>query len=426
MEITSEIFAILSRVLTSLPDETHEAFKLCKPEFALIPANYNAEQFLQRFEKFKKSLPDRIPNISASHHMFLLSKDTPSAIKKVIDLAVEALTAQTGEYSRRFSKDDLLYLVRIWAFFSRRKDGPNEFSRYWSEELENILKFSPLSRTDVFQGVLFHFRADGDLFDLAEGIQIRRLYPWEYSEMVLEILEMREGLFRIPALETLADANFVLEVSSDTLIGDDRWARLHDLRRIVDVISAASKGHTWAPILVIRRNGSSQWLEGVKGADFSGLVGVVTTKQASAFISRVRKGLTIRDNPAFESVCRSLRQEEEDYGFEFRLVKLFHSLEKLLGGPEIDCGMRLAWLLGRDSSQRKSIFEEFKHIRELRNDIVHRVLLYDLMTSEERSDTLNSIRELHDWLFDALADFLDAKLSLGDWQDCLKSKLFGR
>jgi len=286
---------------------------------------------------------------------------------------------------------------------------------------------NPLNKVGVYRGIIFHFRADNDFFNITREVCVRRLYPWEYAELISEILKERNvSVFRIPALETLAEANFILEVDSSILRGGDDWAWLRDLRRIVDVIAVASKGHIWSPVFMIHMGqGSIKWVEGVKGSDFSGLIGVVSREQTSVFINRVKNGLTIRNNTIFESVCRSLRQEEESYGFEFRLVRLFHSLEKLLGSQDIECGMKLAWLIGADSTQRKNIFEEFKRMRNLRNEIIHRVLLYDLMTSKQQSDTLNYIDKLHDWLFDALVDFLDSNLPLKDWQKYLKNKLFG-
>ncbi|MCW3985305.1 MAG: hypothetical protein NWE91_02710 [Candidatus Bathyarchaeota archaeon] len=98
---------------------------------------------------------------------------------------------------------------------------------------------------------------------------------------------------------------------------------------------------------MIQKGALTQWNEGVKGSDFSGSIGVVRTKQKSIFMNRVRKGLGIRNNTVFESVCRSLRQEE-DYGLEFRLVRLFSSLEMLVGPSGIGCGMRIAWLLEKE------------------------------------------------------------------------------
>ncbi len=320
--------------------------------------------------------------------------------------------------------NDILYLVRVWAFFSEKSNGVDEFYGYFSKESEEILTNNPLNRMNINQCILFHFRADDDRFDIKRGIRVRRFYPWEYSEQILEIFKGRHWL-KPPALETLAEANFILEVDSRVLKGNDEWAQLQDLRRVVDIISVASGGHVWTPYFIIRKGASTQWNEGIKGSDFSGFVGVVPTQQKPVFITRVRNGLDTRNNSVFDSVCRSLRQEEEDYGFEFRLVKLFSSLEILTGSPGIGCGMRLAWLLENEPKLRKKISEEFKDIKYLREKIIHRVLLYDLMTSRQKSHTLNSIDRLNDWLFKAIGDFLDQKISLQEWQECLSAKLFG-
>jgi hypothetical protein len=97
----------------------------------------------------------------------------------------------------------------------------------------------------------------------------------------------------------------------------------------------------------------------------------------------------------------------------------------LMGSPGIGCGMRLAWLLEKEPKLRKKLFEEFKDVKDFREKIIHKVLLYDLMTSRQKSRTLNSIDRLHDWLFKAIADFLDHKTSLKKWQKDLSAKLFG-
>jgi len=327
---------------------------------------------------------------------------------------------------RKLSIDDLLYLARVWDYFSQRREGVDDFYGYYTNELDRILKTNPIGNTDTYQGVAFHFRADDDVFEIKKGISIRRLYPWEYSELILEILQMKRSWTKLPALETLAEANFVLEVSQTVLRGDDDWARLEDMRTIVNIISVASKGHVWIPLFKIRRNGLIRWDEGVRGSDFRGLIGIVPIEQTSVFVNRVRRGLDVRDNSIIKSVNRSLRQEEDDYGLEFRLVKLFSSLERLMGSPGTGCGMKLAWLLGEKPLQRKRIFEEFENIKKLRDRIIHEVRLYDSMSTKEQSDTLDSIHKLHDWLFDAIVNFLDSRFAVKDWQDDLTTKLFGR
>jgi len=186
--------------------------------------------------------------------------------------------------------------------------------------------------------MIFLFRADDDRFDINSGVSIRRLYPWEYSELVIEINQFRYQ-HRQPffSLQTLAEANFILEVKKTFLKSKDE--RL-DFERIVDVVSVSSKGHSWVPIFVMRESDQTTWIEGVIGQQV-GKVGIVPTEQSPNFIKRLKKGLAIRNQAIFKSVCRSLRQEEEDYGFEFRLVKLFSSLEKLLGSPGVGGGMKL-------------------------------------------------------------------------------------
>lgn len=417
---------MLSQILHLIPEEAQETFKLSKPEFMYIPASYDIKKSIQRIKEFKKSIPRQAPNLSASSFLFWLSKmNLSTEVEKNISKALKLINSQICEHHKRLSRDDLLYLVRIWGFFSEKSNGVDEFYRYYSKELENILMTNPLKKMNTYQGILFNFRADNDRFYIKRGLCIRRLYPWEYSELIVEMLKMRDW-FKLPALETLAEANFILEVDSNILKGKDDWARLHDLRKIVDIISVASKGHVWAPLFMFRRKDLIQWHEGVRGKDFSGMVGIIPAEQTPIFMNRVRRGLKIRDNIVFRTVCRSLRQEEEDYGFEFRLVRLFSSLEMLLGSPGVGCGMKLAWLLGKEPRQRKNIFEEFKKIKGLRDKIIHEVLLYDLMTSREQSETLSSIYKLHNWLFNVLANFLDCNLPLKDWQNNLNLKLFGK
>lgn len=415
---------MLSRILHSMPKAAQEAFKPSEPKFRYIPASYDIKKSTQRTKEFKKSIPHRTPDLPISYFLFRLSKELPATIRHEVAKALKILNKQLSKYHKPLSMNDILYLVRVWAFFSDKSNGVDEFYGYYSRELEKILITNPLNKMDIYQGVLFHFRADDDRFEIKKGICIRRFYPWEYSEQILEILKAGHWL-KPPALETLAEANFILEVDSSVLKGNDDWAKLHDLRRLVDIISVASNGHVWTPFFMIRKGTSTQWNEGVIGRDFSGLIGVVPAQQKSFFINRVSKGLGIRNNTVFESVCRSLRQEEEGYGFEFRLVRLFSSLEILLGSPGIGCGMKLAWLLGKEPKLRKKIFEEFKDVKDLREKIIHEVLLYDLMTSRQKSYTLNSIDRLHDWLFNAIADFLDHKISLKKWQESLSAKLFG-
>ena len=419
-----EICDILSRTLRSIPKEAQEAFKLAEPKFSCITASYDMKKSIQRTKEFKESIPHRLPDLLASHFLFRLSDELPSTMRHDVAKALKILNEQLSEYHKPLSMNDILYLVRVWAFFSEKSNGVNEFYEYYSRELEEILITNPLNKMDIYQGILFHFRADDYRFDIKKGICIRRLYPWEYSEQILEIFKARHWL-KPPALETLAEANFILEVDSSVLEGNDDWTRLHDLRRIVDIISVASNGHVWAPFFMIQKGALTQWDEGVKGSDFSGLIGVVPTQQKPVFINRVRKGLDIRNNSVFESVCRSLRQEEEDYGLEFRLVRLFSSLEMLIGSPGIGCGMRLSWLLEKEPKLREKIFEEFEVAKDFREKIIHEVLLYDLMTSRQKSDTLDSIHRLHDWLFNAIADFLDLEISLKEWQRGLSAKLFG-
>lgn len=419
-----EICDMLSRILRLMPKEAQEAFKLAEPKFRRIPASYDMKKAIQRTKEFKESIPHRLPDLATSDFLFRLSRKFPATIGHEAAKACKILNEQLSKGHKPLSMNDILYLVRVWAFFSEKSNGINEFYKYYSRELEKVLMTNPLNKMGFYQGVLFHFRADDSRFDIKKGICIRRLYPWEYSEQILEILKARHWL-KPPALETLAEANFILEVESSVLKGNDDWTRLHDLRRMVDIISVASNGHVWTPFFTIRREGITQWNEGVKGSDFSGLIGVVPTQQKPVFINRVRRGLDIRFNSVFESVCRSLRQEEEDYGFEFRLVKLFSSLEMLMGSPGIGCGMRLAWLLEKEPKLRKKLFEEFKDVKDFREKIIHKVLLYDLMTSRQKSRTLNSIDRLHDWLFKAIADFLDHKTSLKKWQKDLSAKLFG-
>lgn len=420
----TEICDMLSRILHSMPKKVQDAFRLSEPKFTYIPASYDVEKSMQRLKEFKESISDQSPDLPASAFLFQLSSELPTNIRNNVDKTLKILNNQVSKYNKPLSTNDLLYLVRVWAFFSEKSNGVDEFYRYYSRELEKILTTNPLNKMNICQGVLFHFRADDDRFGIKKGICVRRFYPWEYSEQILEILKARHWL-KPPALETLAEANFILEVDSAVLKGNDDWAQLHDLRRLVDIISMASNGHVWTPFFMIQKGGLTRWNEGVKGSDFSGLIGVVQAKQKSIFIDRVRKGLDIRNNPVFESVCRALRQEEEDYGFEFRLVRLFSSLEILVGSPGIGCGMKLAWLLGKEPKLRENIFEEFKNIKGLREKIIHEVLLYDLMTSKEKSDVLNSIYRLHDWLFNAITDFLNSSLPLKNWQNDLSAKLFG-
>jgi len=415
---------MLSRILRSMPKEVQEAFKLSEPKFRYIRASYDMQKSIQRTKEFKESIPHQAPDLLASDFLFRLSKELPETIRHEIAKALKIFNEQLSKYHKQLSINDMLYLVRVWAFFSEKSDGVDGFYRYYSKELEKILITNPLNMTDIYQGVLFHFRADDDRFDIRKGIQVRRLYPWEYSEQVLEILKARHWL-KPPALETLAEANFILEVDSSVLKGKDEWAWLHDLRRVVDIISVASNGHVWTSFFMVHKGALTQWNEGVRGSDFSGLIGVVPTPERLVFVNRVRKGLDIRNNSVFESVCRSLRQEEENYGLEFRLVRLFSSLEMLIGSPGIGCGIRLSWLLEKEPKQRKRIFEEFKHAKDLREKIIHEVLLYDLMTSRQKSCTLDSIDRLHNWLFKAIADFLDHKISLKNWQKGLSAKLFG-
>lgn len=420
----TEICDMLSQILHSMPKEVQYAFRRSEPKFMYIPASYDMEKSMQRIKEFKESIPDQTPDLPASSFLFQLSRELPTTIRNNVDNTLKILNNQVSECNKPLSTNDLLYLVRVWAFFSEKSNGVDEFYRYYSRELEKILTTNPLNKMDIYQSVLFHFRADDDRFDIKKGICIRRFYPWEYSEQILEIVKARHWL-KPPVLETLAEANFILEVDSSVLKGNDDWAQLHDLRRLVDIISVASNGHVWTPFFMIQKRVLTRWNEGVKGSDFGGLIGVVPAKQKSIFINRVRKGLDIRNNSVFESVCRSLRQEEEDYGFEFRLVRLFSSLEILVGSPGIGCGMKLAWLLGKEPKLRKKIFEEFKEVKGLREKIIHEVLLYDLMTSEEKSDVLNSIYRLHDWLFNAIADFLDSGLPLKNWRKDLGAKQFG-
>lgn len=420
---SAELCDIISRILHSLPREAQEAFKLSEPKFSYIPSSYDVKKSIQRTKELKESFPHRVPDLPASHFLFQLSKDASATIRPEVAKAIESLNRKLAKYHETLSMNDILYLARVWAFFSEKNNGRTQFQRYYSRELKKILMTNPLNNINVYQGVLFHFRADDDRFDIKKGIYIRRLYPWEYSEYILEILRARHWL-RPPALETLAEANFILEVEPSVLGGNDDWAGLHDLRRLVDIISVASKGHVWTPYFMIRKGALTQWNEGVRGSDFSGLIGVIPAKQKSIFMNRVRKGLDLGNNVNFESVCRSLRQEE-DYGFEFRLVRLFSSLEILVGSTGMGCGMRLAWLLGKEPKLREEIFKEFMGVKKLRDKIIHKVLLYDLMTSEQKSDTLNSIERLHNWLFDAIAGFLDHKISLEKWQDDLSAKLFG-
>ncbi|MBU2617176.1 MAG: hypothetical protein KKI07_00660 [Euryarchaeota archaeon] len=420
-----DIRNILSQIFYLLPNDIQEAFKLSNPVFEYISASFNMEKSIKRGEEFRRSIPNQIPDFSASSHLFQLSnKELSTNMEEKISKALRLINSRTCKSHKKLSRDDLLYLVRVWGFFSEKSDELNIFYQYFPQDLENVLMTNPLKKIDTYQGMIFHFRADTDMFKIKKGICIRRLYPWEYSESSVEILQMRTS-FKIPALKTLAETNFILEVNSDVLKSHDEWAHLHDLRGIVDIISVEAKGHVWIPLFINRKKGLIQWNEGIKGKDFSGLVGIVSGEQTSTFINRVRMGMKLRTNTVFKSVCRSLRQEEEDYGFEFRLVRLFSSLEMLLGSPGVGCGMKLAWLLGKDPTQRKNIFKYFKSIKDLRDNIIHQVLLYDLMTSKEQSNTLRSIDKSHDWLFDVLTHFLDRKLSLEDWQMELNGELFG-
>jgi hypothetical protein len=420
----SEICSMLSMVLESMPREVQAAFKMSEPKFMHIPTSFDMEKSIQRLKEFKESIPDRVPDLLASSFLFRLSRELPTTIRNHVDKTLKILNGQVSEFSKQLSTNDLLYMVRVWAFFSEKSNGVSEFCKHYWKEMNEILKTNPSNKTSIYQCILFHFRADDDRFDIKKGICIRRLYPWEYSEQILEILKARHWL-KPPAFETLADANFILEVDSSILEGKDDWAKLHDLRRLVDIISVASKGHIWTPFFTLQKETFTQWNEGVKGSDFSGLIGAVPHKQKSIFINRIRKGLGIRSNSVFESVCRSLRQEEEDYGLEFRLVRLLSSLEILVSSPGIGCGMKLSWLLAKEPKLRKEIFEEFKHIKDLREKIIHQVLLYDLMTLKEKSDVLNSIHRLHDWLFNAMEDFLDSGFTLKNWQKDLSIRLFG-
>lgn len=420
-----DIWDTLSGVFSSLSGDAQMAFKFSNPKFEYIPASFDIEKAIRRKEEFEKSIPRPLPNLLEIFSISeLFDREVSANIEKNITDALKLINSKTRRPHKKLSREDLLYLVRIFGFFSEKNNGAEMFYKYYSEDLESVLMTNPLRKIDTYQGVVFHFRADDDTFKIKEGIYIRRLYPWEYTELIVEMLKMR-NVIRIPASETLAEANFILEINSKFIRGDDYWARLLDLRRFVDIISVAAKGHVWVPLFMIRKQGLIQWNEGIKGRDFSGLVGVISHEQTPSFINRIKKGLNLRNNTIFESASRSLRQEEEDYGFEFRLVRLFSSLEMLLGSPGVGCGMRLAWLLGKDQKQRKVIFKDFEEIKDLRDKIVHKVLLYDLMASGEKSKTLHSIDKLHDWLFDALAHFLDSDFSLKDWQESLNLKLFG-
>ena len=357
--------------------------------FEYISASFDMEKSIKRKEEFRGSIPNQIPDFSASSHLFgLSSKELSTNLEEKISKALRLINSRRCKSHEKLSRDDLLYLVRVWGFFSEKEEGMDTFYRYYSQDFENVLATNPLRKIDTYQGIIFHFRADDNMFNIKRGICIRRLYSWEYSELIVEMLKMR-GFSKIPALETLAEANYILEVNSNILKGDDDWARLDDLRGIGDIISVAAKGHIWAPLFIIRKRGLTQWNEGIRGRDFSGLVAIVSAEQTPTFINHVRKGMKLRTNTAFRSVCRSLRQEEEDYGFEFRLVRLFSSLERLLGSPGVGCGMKLAWLLGKDPTQRKDIFEDFKSIKDLRDNIIHQILLYDLIKREIKHPKIN-------------------------------------
>ena len=421
-----DICDIVSHIFYLLPNDVQEAFKLSDPVFEYIPASFDMKKSIKRREEFRRSIPNQIPDLSASSHLFPLSnKEVSINIEEKISKALRLINNRGCKSHKNLSRDDLLYLVRVWGFFSEKSDGTNVFYRYFSQDLENVLMTNPLKKIDTYQGMIFHFRADTDMFKIKKGICIRRLYPWEYSEFSVEMLQMSTPFNKIPSLETLAEANFILEVNSNVLKSHDEWGRLRNLRGIVDIISVAAKGHVWAPLFMNRKKGLIQWNEGIRGRDFSGLVGIVSSEQTPTFINRVRRGMKLRTNTVFNFVCRSLRQEEEDYGFEFRLVRLFSSLEKLLGSSGVGCGMRLAWLLEKDPTQRKNIFEDFESIKKLRNKIIHQVILYDLMTSKEQSNTLTVIDRLHDWVFGVLTHFIDSNLSLKNWQMKLNDKLFG-
>lgn len=420
-----DICDILLQIFYLLSDDIQEAFKLSNPVFKYIPATFDMKESIKRAEEFKRTIPKEVPDLSVSSLLFQLSNtELSTKIEEKISEAIRLINSRRCKSHKKLSRDDILYLVRVSGFFSEKEEGMDTFYRYYSQDFENVLTTNPLRKMDTYQGMIFHFRADDNMFNIKKGICIRRLYPWEYSELIIEMLEMR-GFPKIPALETLAEANYILEVNSNILKGDDDWTCLHDLRGIVDIISVVAKGHVWVPLFMIRKKGLTQWNEGIKGRDFSGLVGIISDKQTPTFIKHIRKGLSLRNNTVLMSVSRSLRQEEEDYGFEFRLVRLLSSLEMLMGSPSVGCGMRLAWLIGKEQEERKSIFETFENVKDLRDKIIHRVLLYDLMTSEEQSNTLRSIDKLHDWLFDALTHFLESNLSLKDWQRDLNVKLFG-
>jgi len=81
-------------------------------------------------------------------------------------------------------------------------------------------------------------------------------------------------------------------------------------------------------------------------------------------------------------------------------------------------------LLEENMEKRKNIYEDFMKIKKFRDNIIHNVLLYDLMTFGQKSKTFDYIDKLEDWIFNALEDFLDSERSFNEWQKKLADKLF--
>ena len=141
---------MLSQILHLIPEEAQETFKLSKPEFMYIPASYDIKKSIQRIKEFKKSIPRQAPNLSASSFLFWLSKmNLSTEVEKNISKALKLINSQICEHHKRLSRDDLLYLVRIWGFFSEKSNGVDEFYRYYSKELENILMTNPLKKMNT-------------------------------------------------------------------------------------------------------------------------------------------------------------------------------------------------------------------------------------------------------------------------------------
>lgn len=141
----NDICNILSDILYSLPEKDEKKyFRISNPKFIKIPASFDINESIQWLKEFEESFPtDPYNPYFKFVYSYLYNNYFSPDIEEKISKAMKLINSKK---IHKISRNDLLYLVRIWAYFSEKDDGINEFYRYFSQEYENILMTNPLKK----------------------------------------------------------------------------------------------------------------------------------------------------------------------------------------------------------------------------------------------------------------------------------------